>query len=165
MPSADVSPGSLATLIAPVTIPEPPLVPRVAPRPSFRHAFTHSHCALGPLAYPDCSLELTGHVPPIDFCNLEDPRAHQRRCKPRRKKRRTEVRRAAGDPCSFRSRTSRVVSGQGFWTSLRIGPVRTPTLATARLPWIYPNLIDPDTPCREPMPDVTWNQKRRTIVR
>jgi hypothetical protein len=31
--------------------------------------------------------------------------------------------------------------------------------------WIYPNLIDPDTPCREPMPDVARNEKRRTIAR
>lgn len=78
--------------------------------------------------------------------------------------RRTEVRRAAGDPCSFRSRTSRVVSGQGFWTSLR-RTRENPHVGDRSPSWIYPNLIDPDTPCREPMPDVTWNEKRRTIVR
>jgi len=25
-------------------------------------------------------------------------------------------------------------------------------------PWIYPNLIDPNTPCREPMPNVAWKK-------
>jgi hypothetical protein len=31
--------------------------------------------------------------------------------------------------------------------------------------WIYPNLIDPDTHCREQMSDATWNNWRRTTVR
>lgn len=52
------------------------------PQPSFRHAFTHTEVRARPAYLAGYSPELAGHVPPIDFCSCQDPRARPTLAKP-----------------------------------------------------------------------------------
>jgi len=69
MPSAGESRSPSTLAFTKIATHGPPWVPPVSRRPHFRHAFTRSHYALGPLHLPSYSLELTGHMPLNDFCN------------------------------------------------------------------------------------------------
>jgi hypothetical protein len=158
MPSTDESRGASAFAFANTATYGPPLVSQGWPlRPSFRHAFTRSHCALGPLAVRVFAGGSSGHMPPIDFCNGKDPRAHQRTEQASPLLYLGRIRSSASGRFFFRSRASRIVSGQGLRPPFG-WPVFNPHCGDRSPRWIYPNLIDPDTPAREQMPDAYWNR-------
>jgi hypothetical protein len=78
MPSTDESRNPSTFAFANIATHGPPRVPRVspsAPLPTRVHA---QPLRARSTRLPSYSLELAGHVPLIDFCNGEDPRAHQR---------------------------------------------------------------------------------------
>jgi hypothetical protein len=124
-------------------------------RRSFQHAFTHTRCALGP--GPD------GYSP-----YAPGPREAHRLLQSKRSvstpgNRPNSDTHTAASHCrsegeARESCAHRVVTGQGPPAfRLCIGPHRGD-----RSPrWIYPNLLDPSTPCREPVPYAGWKLRAR----
>lgn len=74
------------------------------------------------------------------------------------------IRRTAGSPAPLSGTGQPSCLRPGVAASLRMDTVN-PHCGDRSPLWIYPNLIDPDTPCREQMPDATWNKRRRTTAR
>lgn len=175
MPSADESRNPSTFAFAKIATHGPPWVPRVSPRPHFRHAFTRSHYALGPLAYPAIRWSLRATCRPSTSATETIHEHTNRRCKPRRlMMHRTSgekfypltgrLRRTAGDPEPLAGTSQPSCLRPGVAVSLRID-LCNPHRGDRSPLWIYPNLIDPDTPCREQMPGATWNKRRRTTAR
>jgi len=150
-PSLDESPGR-PLAFRPTSSREPPLLPWLRhQRRSFQPAFTRTWCALGPspAGYspgkpgPQEAHRLLQSKTVREHTSERPTLRHSRRGMPTAGRRTPLVKRGA----------HRAITGQGPTPCGRaFGPHRGD-----RSPrWIYPNLIDPDTPCREPVSRTEW---------